>query len=75
MNELLEILESLHPDVDFASCDRLVDDKILKSFDIITIVSEIYETFGVAVPPEDIVPENFNSAAALNAMVQRLLDE
>ena len=75
MNELLKILESLHPEVDFASCESLVDDKILDSFDIVTLISEIYDTFGVAVPAEEIVPANFNSAKALYALVERLEDE
>ena len=75
MDELLEILQSLHPEVDFAGSDRLVDDKILDSFDIVTIVAEIYDVFGVAVPAEEIVPANFNSAEALYALVERLEDE
>ncbi len=75
MDELLKILESLHPDVDFTTREALVDDRVLKSFDIVAIVSEIYEAFGVAVPPEEIVPENFNSAKALYALIERLEDE
>ena len=37
MEQLLEILEELHPEVDFETCDTLIDDKILDSFDIISI--------------------------------------
>lgn len=75
MDELLEILQNMHPEVDFDASDRLVDDKVLDSFDIVTLISEIYESFGVAVPAEEIVPENFNSAQALYALIQRLEDE
>ena len=47
MEELLEILKSLHPEVDYETEDKLVDDKILDSFDIVTLMSEIWEHFGV----------------------------
>ena len=62
MDELIEILENLHPEVDFETCTTLIDDKILDSFDIISIISEINETFDVVIPAEEIIPENFNSA-------------
>ena len=75
MTELLEILENLHPEVDFDTCTTLIDDKILDSFDIITIISEINEEFNVVIPAEEIVPENFNSAQALYALVKKLEDE
>ena len=75
MTELLEILENLHPEVDFDTCTTLIDDKILDSFDIITIISEINEAYDVVIPAEEIIPENFNSASALYALIEKLLDE
>ena len=75
MNELLEILKELHPDVDYENCTTLIDDKILDSFDIVSIISEVSDSFDVAIPAEEIIPENFNSAEALWAMVQRLQEE
>ena len=75
MEDLLEILTDLHPDVDYESCKTLIDDKILDSFDIIAIVSEIDNVFDVAVPAEEIIPENFNSAEAIYNLIQRLLEE
>lgn len=75
MKELLEILNGLHPEVDFETCESLIDDKILDSFDIISIISEINEEFDVTISAEYIVPENFNSAKALYALIQKLEDE
>ncbi|SDZ10243.1 Phosphopantetheine attachment site [Proteiniborus ethanoligenes] len=75
METLLEILEELHPDVDFENCDTLIDSNILDSFDIIAIISEINSEFDVAIPAEEIIPENFNSAKALYALIERLSDE
>lgn len=75
MEELLKILEELHPEVDFKTNKSLIDDKILDSFDIITLISEISEEFDVRIPVEDIVPENFNSAEALYKLIEKLRDE
>lgn len=75
MDELLEILTDLHPDVDFETCDTLIDDKILDSFDIVSIIAEINDVFDVTIPAEEIVPENFNSAEALYDLIERLADE
>ena len=75
MEQLLEILEELHPEVDFESCETLVDDKILDSFDIISIISEINDVFNVTISAEHIIPQNFNSAKALYALIEKLEDE
>ena len=72
MEELLDILKSLHPDVDFEHYEGLIDDQILDSIDIVSLVAEISDAFDVTVPAEEIVPENFNSARALWEMIQRL---
>lgn len=75
MEILLNILTGLHPDVNFASEERLIDDGILDSFDIVTIVAEIDGEFDVQIGAEDLIPENFNSARALYALVQKRMEE
>lgn len=75
MEKLLEILQGLHPEVDFETCETLIDDQIIDSFDIITLISDIDSEFDVTIPAEEIVPENFNSARALYALIERLSDE
>ena len=74
MDELLELLEAIKPTVDFRTCTGLIDDGYLDSFDILSIVSELNDAFGIEISPVDIVPENFNSAQALWNMVERLKD-
>ncbi len=75
MDELLEILNELHPDVDFTTETGLIDNMILDSFDIVTLISEISENFDVTISAEYIIPENFNSAQALYALIEKLEDE
>lgn len=72
MEDLIRILKSIHPDVDYSTNDKLIDSRILDSFDIITLISEINEEFGVAIPAEEIIPENFNSAQKLYELIQRI---
>ena len=75
MEKLIAILTSLHPDVDFENNDSLIDDGILDSLDIVSLVTEINAEFDVTIPPEEIIPENFNSAAALMELITRLDEE
>ena len=74
MDELLELLEDIKPTVDFRTCTGLIDDGYLDSFDILSIVTELNDAFGIEISPVDIIPENFNSAQALWDMVERLKD-
>lgn len=74
MEELLEILNEVNSDVDFENCNTLIDDGILDSFDIVSIVGELNDAFDIEITPVDIVPVNFNSAKAMWDMVQRLQD-
>ena len=75
MEKLIEILTDLHPDIDFATEEGLVDNGILDSLDIVTLITEINDKFDVSIPAEEIIPENFNSAAALMALIERLDEE
>ena len=73
--QLLDLLRDMHPDIDFTTAEGLIDRKILTSFDVVSIVAELSETYGVELGAVDIVPENFNSARALFALIQRRENE
>lgn len=72
MEKLLEILKGIRPDVDFANEAALIDDGILDSFDVVSIISELDDAFGVQVRINELDPENFNSAEAIWKLVQEL---
>ena len=72
MNEIRKMLASLHPEVDFTLQHRLVEEGILDSIDIVTLVGEIDEKYGVLVPVEEITPENFDSIESIYKMIERL---
>lgn len=75
MEELIKILEEIQPGVDYKTCRTLIDDHILDSFGILSLVSEIEDSFDIEVSPAELIPENFNSAENLWAMIKRLREE
>ncbi len=75
MEELLNILNEMHPDVDFATEEHLIDNMILDSLDIVSLIAEINDVFDVTITARDIVPANFNSAKALYALIEKLDSE
>ncbi len=75
MEKIIEILKTIRSDVDFATADKLIDDGILDSFDIVAVVAELCEAFDITITVDDMEPENFNNVAAIKALVDRLSDE
>ena len=75
MDEILKILKDIRPDVDFINEKKLIDDKILDSFDIISIVADLNDHFDIEIDVEDLEPENFNTVEAILELVTRLQDE
>ncbi len=75
LEQLLEILRELKPDVEFEGQKRLFDDGLLDSLDIVSLVSEIDDAFDVEITVTDLQPENFNSVEAMLALIERLQGE
>ncbi len=72
MEELLDLLQDILPDVDVANCTTLIDDDLLESFELMSLVSELKQTYKIQIRPADLKAENFNSAKAIFAMITRL---
>jgi acyl carrier protein len=71
--KLLNILAEACPEVDFVNETALIDDGLLESLDIVMIVTEIMQEFGVELTVDDLLPENFNSVDALLALIESRL--
>lgn len=75
MQELFELLTALKPEIDFETEKELIDDGLLESFDVITLIAEIEDQFGIEIPAEEIVPENFNSAEGIWNLCERIKED
>lgn len=75
MEKLLEILKNIRPDVDFINENALIDDGILDSFDVVSIISELDNEFDVQIRITELDPENFNSAEAIWKLVQEMKEK
>ena len=72
MEKLLELLKSIRPDVDFENETELIDEGFLDSFDVVSIISEIEDVFGVQIRITELEPENFNSVQNIWKLIQNL---
>ncbi len=75
MEKLINILENLQPEVDYTTCENLVDGRYLDSLTILSLISEIEDEFDVEIPTVEIIPDNFNSAKKIWALIERLQEE
>ena len=75
MEELLEILRDINPDVDYETEDNLIDGKVLDSLSIIQMINDTCDTFDIEIGPKWMRNENFNSAQKIWAMIQTIQEE
>ena len=75
MDDIIKILEQIKPGVDFNTEENLIEEEILDSFDIVTLVAKLNDEFDIEISPADLVPENFNSAQAIYSLVSKLEEE
>lgn len=75
MEELLEILNGIDPDIDYETETNLIDGKCLNSLSILELITEICDNFDIEIGPKWMRNENFNSAKAMWNMIQAIQDE
>lgn len=72
--KILKILNDINEDVDYEIENALIDDGVIDSFDIVSLVGELNSCFDINITVVDLVPENFNSLDAMTALVERLVN-
>ncbi len=75
MEELLNVLKRALPKVDWETDMALVDDGVIDSVDVVSVISEITDEYDIEIPSEEMEPENFNSVEAIYEMIQRLKED
>ncbi len=69
--KILEILSGLRPEFDFTSSSDFIGDGMLDSFDIVSLVTELEESFNITIDGEDIIPDNFSSVDAIITLIEK----
>lgn len=72
MEEILRILAEVKPGLAPAPEAELVRTGLLDSVDIMSVVMALAEEFDLEISPLDLKEENFHTAAAILALVNRL---
>ena len=71
MEKIYEILTELRPEFDFHTSNNFIDTGMLDSFDLVSLVSELDEIYGISIDGLDIVPENFSSVQAITDIIRK----
>lgn len=69
--KVYKILEEIRPEFDFRTSKDFVEDGFLDSFDVVTVVSEIEEKFGIIVDGLEVLPENFANVQAICELIKK----
>ncbi|MDD7143990.1 MAG: phosphopantetheine-binding protein [bacterium] len=72
MEKLLDILMEIDDSIDWKVQKALVNDRLLDSFAVISLIAELEEQFDIEIEAAEIIPENLNSVDAIWKMIQRL---
>ena len=72
LEQVLEILHDINPEIDYRTEKNLVDKQLVNSFFLITLIGELEDAFNIKITTAEVIPSNMNSAEAMAAMVERL---
>ena len=75
MEKILNILQDIRSDIEKKNEKKLIDDGILDSFDIISIVSTFNDEFDIEIDVDELMPENFNTVEAMKQLIEKLQNE
>jgi acyl carrier protein len=71
MKTVLEVLKAIRPEFDFTKSEDFIADGMLDSFDVITLISELDQCYGISISGTDILPENVRNIAAITRLLQK----
>lgn len=71
METIMGILQEIRPDFDFSESRDFIEDGMLDSFDIVSLVSELEAAFDIVIDGLDIVPENFTNIEKIGKLVEK----
>ena len=70
--KIIRILAELRPEFDFAKEDvNFIEEGMLDSFDVVSLVDSLDREFGISINGIDIVPANFATVESIAKLVTR----
>lgn len=70
-NKIIEILTETRPEFDFSQEGvNFIENGYLDSFDVITIIADLEEAFGVKIEGSAIIPENLKDIESIEKLIQ-----
>lgn len=75
MEKIIELLKSIKPSADITETTELINDRVIDSLSMITLVSSLCNEFDVDITAKDITPENFATPADIYNLINRIQDE
>lgn len=71
MQKIIDMLEELKPEQDFSSSNDFIEDGMLDSFDIISLISMLEEEYNIIIDGLDVVPENFSTVESIIELIKK----
>ncbi len=70
--QVVAILKDVKPTKNLENVTDIIEGGYIDSFELMSIVMRMNETFGIEISINELIPENFNSADAMATMVDKL---
>lgn len=69
--KIIEILTDLRPEFDFTEKFDFIEEGMLDSFDIVSLVDELETNFGIKIQGVDVIPENFSTLDKIESLLKK----
>lgn len=70
--KVVAILHQVKPAKNLENVMDIIEGGYLDSFDLMSLIAQLSDQFGIEIGVDEMTPENFNSVEALVAMVEKL---
>ena len=71
MEKIDGILQELRPELDYHASKNFIEDGLLDSFDLVSLIYELETHFNISIDALDIIPDNFVSAQSIAELVKK----
>ena len=68
---MIAILNDLRPEFSFTEDVDFIEEGMLDSFDIVSLVDELEEVFGIKIQGIDVIPSNFSTVDNIIALLKK----